>query len=63
MKSALLEITPLADVAENMDDNLWLIGNRNLLSLNLSSKNENKIITSKEMVQIILIYYSIKETI
>lgn len=33
-----MEISPLTDIAENMEDNLVLIGNRTLISLNLSSK-------------------------
>lgn len=37
-KSAMLELSPLADVAEYVNENLYLIGNRALISLNLSSK-------------------------
>ncbi|RNA40024.1 leucine-rich repeat-containing 71-like isoform X5 [Brachionus plicatilis] len=36
---AFLEISPLTDIAEFIDDKLWLLGNRTLLSLNLS-RNE-----------------------
>ena len=38
LKAALLELSALTDHAEYMNETLWLVGNRTLLSLNLSSK-------------------------
>jgi hypothetical protein len=35
-ETAFLEMSALTDVAEYIDEQLWLIGNRTLLSLNLS---------------------------
>jgi hypothetical protein len=40
----MLEISALTDIAENINDDLWLVGNRNLLGLNLSSKKKNTIL-------------------
>ena len=37
IKAAFLEITPLADLTEFVDDKLWIVGNRTLINLNLSS--------------------------
>jgi hypothetical protein len=37
IKAAFLEITPLADLTEYIDDKLWIWGNRTLINLNLSS--------------------------